>query len=105
MLAVPTFLIGLFGVFDPLNKKGAALGTPVASVFMAASISVGAILVAESEHLVPRAVRPVIVFVARMSVPVLLLHTLVTQLFRAHGYPATKWTVLAAYLLPLGSLR
>jgi len=103
VLAVPAFLLGLSGVFEPLNMKGAALGTPIVSVVMASAISVGAILVAEAlERFLPQPVRPVIAFVAQLSVPILLVHTLVTQLFSAYGYPATKWTFLAAYLLPLG---
>lgn len=103
VLAVPAFLLGALGVLAPLNMKSAALGSPVASVYMALGISLGAILIAEAlEQYLPNAVRKTILYVAQLSVPILLLHTLVTQLLSVLGYPATKWTFLVAYLVPFG---
>lgn len=101
VLAGPVFVLGAAGVFAPLNMKGAALGSPVASVFMALGISIGAILIAEAlEQYLPAAVRTAVLIVAQLSVPILLLHTLVTQLLSVLGYPATKWTFLLAYSVP-----
>ncbi|WP_420367379.1 acyltransferase family protein [Curtobacterium sp. L1-20] len=103
VLAVPAFLLGALGVLAPLNMKSAALGSPVASVYMALGISLGAILIAEAlEQYLPNPVRRTILYVAQLSVPILLLHTLVTQLLSVLGYPATKWTFLVAYLVPFG---
>lgn len=103
VLAVPAFLLGAFGVFEPLNMKGAALGSPIASVYMALGISLGAVLIAESlEQYLPLIAKTGILYVAQLSVPILLLHTLVTQLLSVSGHPATKWTFLLAYALPFG---
>ncbi|WIB12407.1 acyltransferase family protein [Curtobacterium sp. MCPF17_052] len=103
VLAGPLFVLGACGVFEPLNMKGAALGSPVASVFMALGISLGGILIAEAlEQYLPTVARKAVLFVAQLSVPILLLHTLVTQLLSVLGYPGTKWTFLVAYFVPFG---
>lgn len=103
VLAVPAFLLGALGVLALLNMKSAALGSPIASVCMAVGISLGAILIAEAlEQHSPNAVRGTILYAAQLSVPILQLHSLVTQLLSVLGYRATTWTFLVAYLVHFG---
>lgn len=101
IMAVPAFVLGALGVFQPLNMKSAVFGSPVASVYMAIGISLGAILIAEAlEPHLPVVVKRAILYAAQLSVPILLLHTLVTQLLSAYGHPGTKWTFVLAYAIP-----
>lgn len=101
VLLIPAFYLGASSTVPSINMKSGILGAPFASVFMAASISVGMLIAQSVEHLLPDWSRTMILLGAAVALPLLFLHTLVMQLFVAYGYELTKWTFLAALIIPV----
>ncbi len=102
VLAVPAWWLGWTDALEPLNMKVGNLGTPVLSMVMAAAISCGLILVAESvAEIPPTWVKRCILAVAACAIPMILTHTLSLAITDRLGYPSSKWTFLVAYFVTL----
>ncbi|WP_083420836.1 acyltransferase family protein [Curtobacterium sp. MCBA15_009] len=102
VLLIPSWWLGWSGALDTLNMKSGNLGTPVLSVLMAAAISCGLLLVAESlERFIPAFGRKVVFTIAACAIPVILTHTLSLAITERLGFPSSKWTFLIALLAPL----
>ncbi|WP_067950118.1 acyltransferase family protein [Agromyces sp. NDB4Y10] len=77
------------GLVAPVDLKAADVGTPVAGVLVAAAISCGLILVAESlAHRVPEWLGRAATTVAGVAMPVILGHALVIMAGRLVGAPS-----------------
>ncbi|WP_345969002.1 acyltransferase family protein [Curtobacterium luteum] len=102
VLLLPAWWVGWSGATATLNMKGGNLGTPVASVIVAAAISVGLLLIAEGiEQYLPQWSRTVILEIAACAIPIILLHTLSLAITERYGLPSSKWTFLIALFVPL----
>lgn len=102
LLAGLVGLLGWTGALLPLNMKAGNLGTPVLSVLMAAGISAGLLLLAESfEGRAPSPVRWIVAEVAACALPVILIHTLSLAMTARLGLPSSKTTFVIALVAPL----